>query len=217
MTAPWHWAPADDWGWYHAKLDEALDTIESRDPAWPDMLAVIALRARDLREYPNTRWKGTGTDFAVETHHDLDRALRQDPEIRDRILDDIARRCAVKWRHQDAFAAMVDELAVATRALRVESGGHLEPDVADPIVALRDALAGFSPRLAKVYLRELLRADKYYYQATDTRGNPTLLRFQAALDGPDFAQWVLDTDAASCGAIAQGHPERDTWYLEDAA
>lgn len=55
---------------------------------------------------------------------------------------------------------MVEQLRVVTQQLAA-GRGRLEPDVSDPIVALRDGLSSFDVITVKTELRELLRPDQY--------------------------------------------------------
>jgi hypothetical protein len=205
--------PANIWADAHAFLEMALDAVEERGN-WIESFGKLLYLATRTFNAPRERWKNPGSPFAVELHHVLDMALRNDGRARTDRLAWLRVALEAKATYQDAFAQMVSELAAVARALAMEPGWSA--DTADPIVSLRDGLATFNVRQVKTELRELLREDKYRFQGVDTRGNPTLVRFQRLLDDPLFAGWVLEAPAAVCGAIAKGHPERFTWFTEPA-
>lgn len=197
------------WGHCHALLEQVLDMVEAGDPGWQTVLAHLELAALEHADYPSKRWSA-GAGFGLAEHRALDSALRCDGVERSKRLDGIRWRVTAKFRHQVELTAYVPRLAEACRAL-----GKLEADVADPLVALRDALLTFDVVLAKTELRELLRQDKYHFQRTDTRGHPLLTEIWSRLTAPEFDLWPLETELATCGAVAQGHPERFTWFLDD--
>ena len=199
------------WDTCHALLDMALDALEERRPFQP-LIAELATAIASA-EYPTKRWPPSGTLFSRELHHQLDMALRNDGDQR---LAWITAALICKQTHQDAFAAMAEELREATQELADDHHG-LDPDTADPLATLYDALAQFQPRLAKTELRELLRDDKYHFQRVDTRGNRTLIAIREYVDQAAFDAWAPTGPAARSGATAQGHPERDTWYRDDLA
>jgi hypothetical protein len=209
----------DDWGACHALLEEVLDRVEERAGFPNSLISDLIFMATTAEPSPLTkRWTGAPGTFATEVHRELDGAMRCSPgDARAERLAGIAAAIGCKARHQDRFLEMVEELAVATRALAAKRGGRLEADAADPIVALRDALLNFNVLIAKLELRELLRPDQYIYQNTRTNDDPTLMAFGEYLALADFARWdISDIPLAKCGSVAQGHPERFTWFREGA-
>jgi hypothetical protein len=200
----------------HALLEVVLDAIEERSGnGWALLADDLGDLARSVTTYPTERWTARGTLFATEIHHQLDMALRCDAAARENALASVRAALTAKATHQDWLAGASVLLAEEVRRWVNERGAALDPDTADPIASLHDALIYFHPRFAKIMLRELLRPDQYAFQRVRTAGNPVLVRIAEYLDGPDFAAWKLDTGPATCGAVAHGHPERNTWYLED--
>jgi len=203
------------WDTCHALLDMTLDALEERHPFQP-AFADLADAILACTEYPTKRWTPSGALFSRELHHQLDMTLRNDGEQRRAYVAWIGLALHCKHDHQDAFTAMAEDLREATRELADDYHG-LDPDTADPLATLYDALVQFQPRLVKTELRELLREDKYQFQRVDTRGNRTLIMIREYLDHPMFDVWAPTGPAAKSGATAQGHPERDTWYRDGNA
>lgn len=209
--------PAPAWDMCHTLLEMALDALDERRPFEPTF-DELATAVRAYAEYPKQRWKASGSMLGNELHQHLDWALRNNPDQREPFLERTRRMLACKRDHQDSLAGLAVELAAATRALaQAAPGGRLDADTADPLAAPHDALRQFHPGIAKTVLRELLRDDKYRFQRTDTRGERTLLVIAEYLHAPAFDDWKPSADLAVCGAVAQGHPNRHTWYLDGDA
>jgi hypothetical protein len=204
----------NDWSDCHALLEMALDTIEERCTGWLERWAELMTIAPVMRDYPPARWSSAVSPFAKEMHQALDGALRCDGDARLQRLTWICKALECKAKHQDHFLVMVEQLRVVTQQLAA-AREKLEPDVSDPIVALRDGLAVFDVITVKTELRELLRPDQYQYQSTRTNDNLALQQFAAILAGVDFEIWELKAPVAVCGAVSMRHPERDSWFKDE--
>jgi hypothetical protein len=207
VTTTWHDC--------HALLDMTLDLIDERREFPDHHCGALAKAAYAMTDYPAQRWTPAGTLFAREVHHMLDGALRCDGAARAVRVAAIVAALQCKHEHQDAFQEMAAHLRTATVAFAAAHHDRLDPDTADPLASLYDALTQFQPRLAKIAVRELLRRDKYMFQRVVTNDDPTLMAIGAYLARDAFAAWEPIGELASCGATAQGHPARYTWYLDD--
>lgn len=183
----------------HRLLSLTLDLISDNNEDWT---AVFDNELVPLVHTINAivpRWKDPAADgYVARMHYLLDMCFRYDNETIPGKLAEIRGYLNNKIE----YGADVLSLSSYIQDVRddlTKSGGHLDPDTANPLQALEEAMIAFDIRVAQNTVREMARADKYSYQRHVTHTHPKIIELNKYLYSDGFRMWMDDTSMAICG------------------